>query len=37
MVLEDFIYTAVLYQATNTRNINVVAILEHYSLPVEKE
>ena len=37
MVLEEFLHTALLYQATNTRNINVVAVLEQYLAHVEKE
>ena len=37
MVLEEFLHTALLYQATNTRNINVVAVLEQYLARVEKE
>ena len=28
MVLEKFLHTALLYQATNTRNINVLAVLK---------
>ena len=28
MVLDEFLHTALLYQTTNTRNINVVAVLE---------
>ena len=28
MVLEEFLHIALLYQATNTRNINVVAVLK---------
>ena len=30
MVLEQFLHTALLYQATNTRNINVLAVLKQY-------
>ena len=37
MVLEVFLYTALLYQATNTKNINVVAVLKQYLVLVEKE
>ena len=37
MVLEEFLHIALLYQATNTRNINVVAVLEQYLARVEKE
>ena len=36
-VLEEFLHIALLYQATNTRNINVVAVLEQYLARVEKE
>ena len=36
MVLEEFLHTALLYQATNTRNINVVAVLEQYLACVER-
>ena len=28
MVLEEFLHTALLYQANNTRNINVLAVLK---------
>ena len=37
MVLEEFLHIALLYQATNTRNINVVVVLEQYLARVEKE
>ena len=37
MVLEEFLHIALLYQATNTENINVVAVLEQYLARVEKE
>ena len=30
MVLEKFLHTALLYQATNTRNINVLSLLKQY-------
>ena len=35
-VLEEFLHIALLYQATNTRNINDVAILKRYLVLVEK-
>ena len=35
MVLEGFLYAALLYQVTITRNVNVVAVLEQYSVLVE--
>ena len=34
--LEEFLHTALLYQVTNTRNINVEAVLEQYWILVEK-
>ena len=34
--LEEFLHTALLYQVTNTRNINTVAVLEQYWIIVEK-
>ena len=34
---EEFLQIALLYQATNTRNINDVAVLEQYLVLVEKE
>ena len=37
MVSEEFLHTALLYQATNTRNINVLAILKQYLVLVTKE
>ena len=37
MVLEEFLHTALLYQATNTRNINVLVVLKQYLLLVTKE
>ena len=37
MVLEEFLHIALLYQATNTRSINFVAVLEQYLVLVEKE
>ena len=37
MVSEEFLHIALLYQATNTRNLNVVAVLEQYLVRVEKE
>ena len=37
LVLEEFLYTALLYQTTNTRNINVLAILKQYLVLVKKE
>ena len=37
MVLEEFLHIALLYQATNTRNINVIAVLEQYLARAEKE
>ena len=37
MVIGEFLHTALLYQASNTRNINAVAILEQYLVLVEKE
>ena len=37
MVLEEFIHTALLYQVTNTRNINVLAVLKPYLVLVIKE
>ena len=37
MVLEEFLHTALLYQATNTRNINVLAVLKQYLVLVKKE
>ena len=36
IVLEEFLYTALVYQMTNTRNINVVVVLEQYSVLIEK-
>ena len=37
LVLEEFLHNALLYQATNTRNINVLAILKQYMVLVKKE
>ena len=37
MVIEEFLHTALLYQASNTRNINAVPVLEQYLVLVEKE
>ena len=37
MVLEEFLHTALLYLATNTRNINVLAVLKQYLVFVTKE
>ena len=37
MVLEEFLHIALLYQATNTRNINVLAVLKQYLVFVTKE
>ena len=37
MVLEEFLHTALLYQATNTRNINVLAVLKQYLVLVKIE
>ena len=37
MVIEEFLHTALLYHASNTRNINAVAVLEQYLVLVEKE
>ena len=37
MVLEEFLHIALLYQATNARNLNVMAVLEQYLVFVEKE
>ena len=36
MVLEEFLHTALLYQATNTRNINVLDVLKQYLVLVKK-
>ena len=33
----EFLHTALLYQATNTRNINVLAVLKQYLVFVKKE
>ena len=35
--LEEFLHIALLYQANNTRNINIVAVLDQYLARVEKE
>ena len=37
MVLEEFLHTALLYQATNTRNINVLDVLKQNLVLVKKE
>ena len=37
MVLEEFLHTALMHPVKNTRNINAVAVLEQYSVFVEKE
>ena len=37
MVLEEFLHTALLYRATNTRNINVLDVLKRYLVLVKKE
>ena len=37
MVLEGFLHTALLYQAINTRNINVLDVLKQYLVLVKKE
>ena len=37
MVVEEFIHTALLYQVTNTRNINVLAVLKPYLVLITKE
>ena len=37
MVLEEFLHAALLYQATNTRNIIVLAVLKQYLVLVTKE
>ena len=37
MIIEEFLHTALLYQASNTRNINAVAVREQYLVLVEKE
>ena len=37
MVIEEFLHTALLYQANNTRSINSAAVLEQYLVLVEKE
>ena len=37
MVLEELLLNALLYQVTNTRNINVAAMYEQYSALIEKE
>ena len=37
MFIEEFLHTALLYQASNTRNINAVAVLKQYLVLVEKE
>ena len=37
MVIERVLHTALLYQASNTRNINAVAVLEQYLVLVDKE
>lgn len=36
MVLEEFLNTVLLDQAINTRNINVVAVLEKYLVLIKK-
>ena len=37
MVLEEFVHTALLHQVTSTRNINIGAVLEQYSVVTDKE
>ena len=37
MVLEEFLHTALLYQANNIRNINVLAVLKQYLVLVKNE
>ena len=37
MVLEEFLHTALLYQVTNTRNIDVLAVLKQYLVLVTEE
>ena len=37
MVLEEFLCTTLLYQATNARNINVLAALKQYLVLGKKE
>ena len=37
MILEEFLQTALLYQATNARNINALAVLKQYLVFVTKE
>ena len=36
MVIEEFLHTALLHQASNTRNINAMAVLVQYLVLVEK-
>ena len=37
IVLAESLHTVFLYEVTNTRNINVVVVLEQYSVLVEKD
>ena len=37
MVLEGFLHTALLYQAINTRNRNVLDVIKQYLFLVKKE
>ena len=37
MVIEEFLHTALLYQAITTWNTNTVAVLKQYAILVEKE
>ena len=37
MVLQIVLHTTLLYQATNTRNTNVLAVLTQYLVLVQKE
>ena len=37
LVLEEFLHTALLYQVTNTRNLNVLAVLKQCLVLVKKE
>ena len=37
MVLEEFLRTALLYEATNARNINALPALKQYSVLGKKE
>ena len=37
LVVEEFLHIALLYQVTNTKTINVLAILKQYLVFVKKE